>query len=432
MRSPTRALAALTGLVLGCGNDGGDDLIPPDTMEPIDSPPSLGEPPCAPLPSTSGFVERDGSRLMLEGAPFRALGVNLYYLQQLLTYGANGNQGLAAPALEALDQAACLGVRLVRLWAFNEGKDPSSAIRNGPRPEDYRPRGLEGLDRAVAEAKARGLRLVMTLTNNHEHYGGLCAYTTWAGKNADARCRRHDDFFGDPEMMSYWKDHVSTLASRVNGLTGVTYRDEPAIAIWEIGNELRCPSCRGTTRYVDTIRELARHAQAAFPNHLIADGGDGFDDVPANFPGLSNPYGARGDEGASFTKLLAVDELDLVGYHMYPGMFPGLLLGQGQDVRIWIENHERLAREAGKVTYLGEFGHRPAVREMSDETAALAFNSWLSLLFARNDGQLALLWQLAPESRLSLPPDDGYGIGYTVHRRTAGVLGYWARRVQKE
>jgi hypothetical protein len=152
--------------------------------------------------------------------------------------------------------------------------------------------------------------------------------------------------------------------------------------------------------------------------------------MPTNFPGVSNPYGVRGEEGASFTRLLAIEELDMFSYHMYPGMFPGLFLNEGRDVEIWIENHERLAREAGKVSYLGEFGHRPAGMEMTDESAAIAFNRWLSYFFTRSQGQVGLLWQLAPESRLTTPPDDGYGISYTVHPRASGVLLYWGRRVQ--
>lgn len=73
--------------------------------------------------------------------------------------------------------------------------------------------------------------------------------------------------------------------------TGVAYRDEPAILAIELGNEFRCPSCRGTTRFADTVRALARHAKAEFPRHLIGDGGEGHDDVPSLYPGLSNQIG---------------------------------------------------------------------------------------------------------------------------------------------
>ena len=424
-------LAMSFGLVLAGCDDGGEALIPPDTTEPIDHPPPLPAPPCNPLPQSSSFVKREGSRLMLDGQPFRAVGANLYYLQHMFAYGELIDQRYSKQALDALDQATCLGARTVRFWAFNDTADKSQ-IRSGPRDEDYKEVGLQALDRAVAEAKARGLRMILTLTNNYSAYGGLCAYTSWVGRNDDGECRQHDDFYSDPLLKGFWKDYVTRLANRTNTITGIAYRDEPAIVAWELGNELRCPSCRGSSRYIDTIRELARHAKTALPNHLIADGGDGFDDVPSHFPGLSNSYAVRGDEGVSFTKLLAVDELDMVSYHMYPGMRPDMFLEAGRDVQIWISNHERLARAAGKVAYLGEFGHPVGAKAAPDESAALTFNSWLSLLFARNDGQMGLLWQMVPEPRLASAKDgnDGFAVAYTVHKKAMGVLLYWADRVQ--
>jgi mannan endo-1,4-beta-mannosidase len=93
----------------------------------------------------------------------------------------------------------------------------------------------------VAEAKARGLRLILTLTNNGSDFGGLDAYARWAGKS-------QDDFFGDPTMMGYWKEHAATLLARIDTLTGVAYRDGPAILRWELANELRCRACAGGTR----------------------------------------------------------------------------------------------------------------------------------------------------------------------------------------
>ena len=104
-------------------------------------------------------------------------------------------------------------------------------------------------------------------------------------------------------MKQWWKDYAYTLATRVNTFTGVPYRDEPAILAWEIGNEMRCSSCAGTTKLPDAIAELATFLKQVAPNQLIADGGDGFDDDPTPYVGLSNYYAVRGDEGASFSKL---------------------------------------------------------------------------------------------------------------------------------
>jgi mannan endo-1,4-beta-mannosidase len=295
----------------------------------------------------------------------------------------------------------------------------NSAIRQ--EPHVFREQGLRGLDRLVAEAKARGLRLILALANNHKDLGGLPAYAAWAGNGKKA-----DDFFGDQQMMGFWKEWVSFLAARVNPFTGVAYRDEPAIMTIELANEFRCPSCRGTTRFVDTVRELARHAKREFPNHLIADGGEGHDDVPSFYPGLSNQYFVRGDEGVSYSQLLTVDELDMLSYHMYARYW---MFDLSKDVRTWIDSHELLARMAGKVAYMGEFGHDPGL-EIRDEAAAPVFNNWLSHLLTTRDGSLGLLWQWVPNERLGPPNDDGFSISLAQHPKSAAVLTWWQQTLQ--
>ena len=53
------------------------------------------------------------------------------------------------------------------------------------------------------------------------------------------------------------EDYAAMRAARVNTFPGWHTGNEPAILAWEIGNEFRCSSCRGTTRFIDTLRELA-------------------------------------------------------------------------------------------------------------------------------------------------------------------------------
>jgi mannan endo-1,4-beta-mannosidase len=377
------------------------------------SPPPV--PPCPALPAIEGFVRRQGSELEDErGRPVRALGTNVYYLQQLFSYAAQGgDEALAAPALAALDEAVCLGLPVVRTHAFNDSADKAS-IRW--QPGVYREEGLRGLDRAVAEARRRGLRLILVLANNHPAYGGLPAYAAWAGGG-----RGPEDFFSDPLMQGYWKDYVTFLLDRINPETGVRYRDEPAVFAWEIANELRCPSCRGTTRSTDAIAALARHLRAAGARQLIADGGEGFDDAYEQYLGISNRYAVRGDEGMSFSRLARLPELDLISYHLYPTPWG---LNAALDSAIWIGRHQAIARAAGKVAYLGELGfRRPGGR---DRARAAVYDRWLGQLFRELEGNLALFWQLIPPTRRPAN-DDGYGVVPADDAETATVLYHWSR-----
>src|SRR5262249_27466719 len=150
--------------------------------------------PCAARPPATAPVTRSGSGLLLDGAAWRAAGANVYYLQSDLAQAQQlGNANLLQQARESLDVLVCLGLPAVRTWAFNERPAAQDVASIQPAPGTYREEGLQALDQAVAEAKARGLRVIVTMVDNWNYYGGLPQYAAWAGK-------QHDDFFGDAQM----------------------------------------------------------------------------------------------------------------------------------------------------------------------------------------------------------------------------------------
>jgi mannan endo-1,4-beta-mannosidase len=316
-----------------------------------------------------------------------------------------------------LDDLVCLSLPVARIWGFNDTQD-RSAIRRSPE-EGFREAGLLGLDQAVWEAKRRGIRLIIPLVNNWGEYGGLPAYAAWANNRTPGAAYSHDDFFSSPEMKQWWKDYAFMLVNRVNTFTGIAYKDEPAILAWEIGNELRCASCRGTTRVPDTVDELATFLKQVAPNQLVSDGGDGFDDDEAPYAGLTNLYAVRGDEGASFSKLARTESLDMLSYHFYPLNYG---LSTPRDAQIWIERHQALATISGKVAYLGECGFLAP-----DAERAQSYDAWLRHLFGLSDGQLGLFWQLSPAGRVN---NDGFAVYSRRDDATAGILARWGHAVR--
>lgn len=66
---------------------------------------------------------------------------------------------------------------------------------------------LQALDFVISEAKKFNLRLILSLVNNWEAYGGKSQYVKW-GKAAGLNLTSDDDFFSHPTLKTYYKAHL--------------------------------------------------------------------------------------------------------------------------------------------------------------------------------------------------------------------------------
>lgn len=67
--------------------------------------------------------------------------------------------------------------------------------------------GPKGLDFVVAEARRFGIKLVLSLVNNYESFGGKKQYVNWA-RNQGQYLSSDDDFFRNPVVKGFYKNHV--------------------------------------------------------------------------------------------------------------------------------------------------------------------------------------------------------------------------------
>lgn len=127
----------------------------------------------------------------------------------------------------------------------------------------------------------------------------------------------------------------------------------------------------------------------------------------------------RGETGNSYHRLVNQPHIDMVSYHLYPSKWD---LNETTDVEIWIQIHEQLARDAGKVAYMGEYGIEKVDGE-TDSHRAEVFDRWLkhSVVDYRSTGNL--LWQMAYDAR---PDYDGFTVYYPGDARTSSVLQKYA------
>ncbi len=345
------------------------------------------------------IVRRLGTTLFLGERSFRFNGNNTYYLQAEIAYRRESG------VEETLDKMAELGMSVARANAHNDhplAQDPA-AIQTGPGV--YLEANMVALDRSIDEARKRNIRLVLKLTNNWEAYGGIRRYVGWKLGRA-AVASEYSLFYTDATIRQWFKDYVRMILERRNTVTGVLYKEEPAILAWELGNELRNPAPGNADALVAWMTEMAAFIKSVDPNHLVADGGEGFDDDPNLYPGLSNSYAVNGREGCSFHRMVDIPDIDMVSYHLYPAAWG---LNDTTDVTIWIKRHEEMARAAGKVAYFGEYGRRAGNQSPAgcsagpgrqfDPERARIFTAWLNenALGQGSAGQMA--WQLINDAR---------------------------------
>ena len=356
-----------------------------------------------PIREEEYVTQRDG-KLWLGETEFRFVGNNAYFLQPEIIYGN------LAEVQVTLDQMAAMGMSVVRTIGFNAHDSAADPAAIQLSPGEYSEESLVALDQVIAEAKARNIRVILYLTNNWEAYGGVGAYLDWCACKAS-----HQDFYTNEKIIGFYQDYVAMLLNRTNTVTGIPYREDSTILAWELGNELRNPGVDPMV-LLNWTEEMAAFIKTHDPHHLVADGGEGFDDDPNLYEGLTNSYAVRGVEGASYHRLVSLESVHLVSYHLYPDKWG---FNDSSDVVLWIKTHEELARQAGKVAYLGEFGIINTRENYSD-----LLREWLVAALVEADSTGVIIWQMVTSSRLQY--DDGYSLVCPDEKTSCALLSVYA------
>ncbi|MGI5242752.1 cellulase family glycosylhydrolase [Dactylosporangium sp. CA-139066] len=329
----------------------------------------------------TGFVTRQGSDLRLDGKTFRFAGSNNYYLH----YNSR------AMVDDVLGDAAAAGFNVLRTWGFMEsGQNGVSFLSfdgTKPVPNDG-PDGLQRLDYVLKAAHDKGIRLVIPLTNNWSDFGGMDQYVRWHGGT------HHDDFYTDPVVRGWYKDWVAHVLNRTNSLTGVQYKDDPAVMAWELANEPRCggsgalprsATCTDKT-LVSWADDVSRFIHASDPHHLVGVGDEGF----LCSDRASTDWTVNCADGVDSAALAALPAVDLMSFHLYPD-------GWGKDAAWgtrWIRTHVQVADRIRKPVMLGEFGYKdratrnPVYKAWTDEAVRDGIDGFLYWLLSgvQDDG----------------------------------------------
>ena len=327
------------------------------------------------------FVHVTNGRLMFNGYPFRFGGANSY--------------GLMFEPQATVDQvlgtAASGGLKVVRMWGFDDIGVPGSSNSfylqywNGSEPAyNDGANGLANVDYAVYRAGQLGLKLIIPFTNNWPDYGGMDQYVRWNNESY------HDQFYSDPVIRLWYKNWIGHLLNHVNTYSGIAYKNDPTIAIWELANEPRCAgtglpaSGTCTTQTITAwIADVASYVKSVDSNHLVSVGDEGFYCIPGK---PASDFLENCSSGVDTLAFSGVASIDLMSFHLYPE-------GWGQTIAAadaFTDQHlSDAAQILHKPAYLGEFGL------LSGNTRNFVYKDWTDRVL-NEGGAGALFWDLMP------------------------------------
>ncbi|KAJ7540760.1 hypothetical protein O6H91_10G029500 [Diphasiastrum complanatum] len=372
-----------------------------------------------------GFVQIRGTQFFVDGHPLYVNGFNAYWM---MYFAADAQSRAQVSAL--MDQASKLGLNVGRTWAFNDGSYRALQISPGVFSEQV----FQGLDFVIAEAKNQGVRLLLSFANNYANFGGKPQYVQW-GRNAGLHLENEDAFFSDSTVKGYYKTFVQTLLTRVNTITGVAYRDEPAIFGWELLNEARCTSDPSGSILQAWIEEMSAFVKSIDGNHILEVGLEGFYS-PLSAERVSvNPSSFGEQTGTDFIKNNLPQQVDFATVHTYPDIW---LSQENQDVQQefttnWIKSHiEDATYKLGKPVLFAEFGKSAyTAGYFQEQRDQLLSNIYATIYASASNGGAgagALVWQLFTDG-IESSFYDGYQIVLSQNPSTENIIAAQSHRM---
>jgi mannan endo-1,4-beta-mannosidase len=318
------------------------------------------------------FVVAEGVQLYHQGKPYRFTGLNVYNANNRVPYCW---YPFDTALLDSSLQAMGPGVDVIRAWFFQDFATTAGA------------RDWTAFDQTIAAAKARGVRVIVTLGNQWADCDSEGAKTVaWYSGGYRAK---------PSSLPSSYRDYVAEVVTR--------YRHEPAVLMWQLLNEAEVP--------VHTPEGLCDEAIALPLLKSWAADVSGLVKSIDRFHLLSLGTLGSGQCGAQFIDYASLHDLptvDLCEVHDYstetmPGdQFNGLAFRLQQCAAL------------GKPLFVGETGVDPTWLDGSLAARAALFADKLATQFAAGVvGEVLWAWNAFGSSTVTFdigPGDPSLGV----------------------
>jgi len=311
----------------------------------------------------TGFIQRQGAQLTLNGQPYRFTGLNIY--------NANSNGSCAADMQSgsALDDAFAnmgSGVTVIRAWFFQ-----SFATTNGQR--DW-----TAFDHTMSVAAAHGIRVIPVFANQWPDCEPASGYKdeTWYQTGYTQP---------DPSGTVSYRDFVAEVVAR--------YANDPTVAFWQLMNEPQVTtdstsgicSANAEQRLESFATDVSGLVKSIDNNHLVSLGSIG-----------SGQCGLANDD---YRQIHAIPTIDLCEFHDYDPTAP-IPGDQWNGMQVRFDQCAQL----NKPLFVGELGTTPAQAGGGLTQRAQLYAAKLHAQFdAGSVGELLWAWyEAAPPSVGSL------------------------------
>ncbi|KAK7397086.1 hypothetical protein VNO78_18253 [Psophocarpus tetragonolobus] len=371
---------------------------------------------------SSGFIQRKDTHFFLNGKPYYFNGFNAYWLMNIASDPSTNSK-----VTIALQEASQHGLNVARTWAFHDGGYNALQIS----PGSYNENVFKGLDFVISAAGENGIRLILTLVNNWKDDGGKTQYVQWARERGQL-VKSENDFFTHPVIKQYYKNHVKTVLTRKNTVTGLAYKDDPTIFAWELMNEPRSRSIDKGKSIQDWVKEMAVYVKSIDRNHLLEVGLEGFYGESTPQKKQFNP--SYESEGTDFISNNQFPEIDFTTIHLYSDQWLAHANETTKDVFInkWVEAHVEDSNDVlRKPILISEFGKSSKSSGYNLIKRNIYFEKLYNFIFnsASKGGACAggLFWQLLSPGMDNFR--DGYEVIFQESPSTANIIAQQSKKM---
>ncbi|GAA5950817.1 hypothetical protein JCM21900_002027 [Sporobolomyces salmonicolor] len=246
------------------------------------------------VPAPTSFVQRNGTRLELDGKEFRVTGPNVYWLGLDENVDPSPSYPSKSRVLEAMAIASAMGATTIRSTSLGVSFGNALSVENALRT--FKSNGSaawDAIDFAVYAARSYGMRLVLPLTDQYDYYhGGIPTFLRWRNLSSSDYSPFYDlssDVYQD------FRQYVTNLLTHISPYTNLTLATDPTILAFETGNELGGWTGHDYAPPVEWSIAISQYLKELAPQTLV----------------VSGTYGVKTNE-------LGIETVDIHSNHFYP------------------------------------------------------------------------------------------------------------------